>query len=131
MPYRLIRNQHPNYSEKLYSNSLQEEFGSELGDPNSIKYYEILSDSNKPKSESEKEQKENIVFYLDIKSYCQILKNRQFPSLKKQKKSFACSAEDENELITLSGLKQFELLSPPNCIPSVVDVQFAIDTLDM
>ena len=59
MPYRLIRNQHPNYSEEKYSNSFQEEFGSELGDPNSIKYYEILSDSNRRKSEDEKPKKEN------------------------------------------------------------------------
>ena len=58
MPYPLIRSQHPNYSE-FHSNSLQEEFGSELGDPNSIKYYEILSDANKPKSQSEKRVKEN------------------------------------------------------------------------
>ena len=60
MPYRLIRNQHPNYSEELYSNSLQEEFGSELGDPNSIKYYEILSDSNRRKNENEKSEKDDM-----------------------------------------------------------------------
>jgi hypothetical protein len=57
--YRLIKKvpSGGNYK-KMSRDLLKEEFGAEFGDPNSIKMYELLSDSNKKKNEKEEEKEE-------------------------------------------------------------------------